>query len=153
LGNLADVTLVTFSKAMGLAGGALCGSAAFCESVANFGRAYIYSTSIAPAIAAGVCEAIEVMRDEPQRQTRLRDLSSRARARAGMAGDSPIIPIELGSESAALEAAERLEEAGFVVVPIRPPTVAPGTSRLRITMSCDHSEADVDRLVDAVAQH
>jgi glycine C-acetyltransferase/8-amino-7-oxononanoate synthase len=71
LGGLADVTVVTLSKALGCAGGAVCGSAAFCEAVVNLGRAYVYSTALPPALAATAEEAVGVLRDEPQHQERL----------------------------------------------------------------------------------
>src|SRR6185436_2633380 len=98
LRDAVDISVMTLSKALGCVGGAVCGSKTFCDAVVNFGRAYIYSTSIPPAIAAAASAAIAVMRDEPWRQRRLRDLASRVRAElasAGMKllpGDSPIIP-------------------------------------------------------------
>ena len=96
---------VTLSKAAGCIGGAVCGSEAFCQMLLNTGRAYIFSTSAPPPVAAAIEAAISVMRDEPARQY--------ARARTGQKGancaqaagfnlpdgDSPIIPIILGSES------------------------------------------------------
>jgi len=156
LQHIVDAGIVTFSKAMGLAGGAVCGSRAFCDAIINWGRAYIYSTSIPPALAAAVPVAMQIMHDEPHRQSRLRDLARRARSRlsaAGMTippGDSPIIPIILGSEAAALDAARRLESQSLLAVPIRPPTVPRGTSRLRLTLCCDHTDEELDRLLDVV---
>jgi 8-amino-7-oxononanoate synthase len=149
-----DVFIVTLSKAAGCAGGAVCGSRAVAEGLANFGRAYIYSTAIAPAVAAGCEAAIEVMRDEPQRQQRVRELSLRVRAELEAAGweirpgDSPIIPIIIGAEEAALALAERLREKGIWVSAVRPPTVPRGSSRLRITLSAEHSHEAVGRLVE-----
>jgi 8-amino-7-oxononanoate synthase len=155
-----DVSIVTLSKAIGCAGGAVCCSAIFRDALINFGRAYIYSTSIAPAQAASVQAAIAVMRDEPQRQARVRELARRVRDQFGkletrsrdFTGDSPIIPIVLGSEEAALKAAELLRVQQMLVGAVRPPTVAPGSSRLRVTLSCAHTDDEVDRLVTAVRQ-
>ncbi len=65
-------------------------------------------------------------------------------------GDSPIVPIILGSESAALEKSRRLLEKGFVVAAVRPPTVPRGTSRLRVTLSCEHSEKEIGELMSAL---
>ena len=65
-------------------------------------------------------------------------------------GDSPIIPIVLGSESAAIAAADALKSKGLWVQPIRPPTVPRGTSRLRLTLSCEHRDEDVTRLLAAL---
>ena len=108
LAGLAEVTVVTLSKSLGCGGGAVCGSAEFCEAVVNLGRAYIYSTGVPPHVAAAAQAAIGVLREEPRRQVRLRELALRVRSRlAGggfdvPAGDSPIMPIVLQSEEAAL---------------------------------------------------
>lgn len=64
--------------------------------------------------------------------------------------DSPIIPVLLGEADRALAAAERLREAGLMVVAVRPPTVPQGSSRLRVTVSCDHGDADLERLILAL---
>jgi 8-amino-7-oxononanoate synthase len=155
--NAVDATVLTLSKAMGGIGGAVCGSTLLCEAVVNFGRAYLFSTGVPPAVAAGAQAAVEVIVEEPQRRERVRELSRRVRSefnRAGLnipMGDSPIIPILLGKESAALEAAEKLESQGLLVVAIRPPTVARGSSRLRITLSSQHSDAEIDRLLAGIA--
>ena len=65
--------------------------------------------------------------------------------------DSPIIPIVLGTEKLAMEAARSLLDAGLLVFPIRPPTVSRGTSRLRITLSSEHSDPEIERLISALA--
>jgi 8-amino-7-oxononanoate synthase len=157
LTSAVDIFVVTFSKAAGSIGGAICASKSFCDTVINLGRAYIFSTSIPPAIAAGIEEAIHVMRDEPRRQERVRSLARDFRARLrdeGMTlpdGDSPIIPIIVGEESTAIALANKLLEKNLLVGAVRPPTVPRGTSRLRITLSCEHSQEEIDRLLDAIA--
>jgi 8-amino-7-oxononanoate synthase len=156
LQSIVDVSIVTLSKAIGVSGGAVCASRAFCDALVNFGRSYIYSTNVPPAIAAGVEAAIAAMRDEPQRQRRLREISREVRAKLVAmrfdlpTGDSPIIPVILGDEAEALAAAERLREAGLLVVAIRPPTVARGSSRLRITLSSEHTPDEIDVLLNAM---
>ena len=151
-----DVFIVTLSKAAGCAGGAVCGSASFCESVINFGRAYIYSTAISPAVAAGCQVAIEVMEYEPQRQQRVRALAARTRAAltaagwAMPAGNSPILPIIVGDEATALALSERLREKGMIASVVRPPTVPRGSSRLRITLTYDHTDEEVAALIAAL---
>ena len=154
LSDLPEVSVVTLSKALGCAGGAVCGSKAFCEAVVNFGRAYIYSTGIPPAFAAAAEAAIDVLRDEPQHQRRLEELRARVAGALREAGPvvipptvSAIVPVFLGSEEAALEAASRMQQAGLWVVPIRPPTVPRGTSRLRITLSSQHTDGEIDLLL------
>ena len=149
-----DVTVLTLSKSLGAVGGAVCGSRGFCAAVVNYGRAFIYSTALPPMIAAAATEAIAVLRDEPDRQRRVRDRARHMRqtlAGLGLAvlpGDSPIVPIILGEEARALEASKRLLDAGFLVPAVRPPTVPRGASRLRVTLSCDHTDAEVLGLLD-----
>jgi 8-amino-7-oxononanoate synthase len=151
-----DLSIVTLSKALGAIGGAVCGSRLGCEAIVNFGRAYLFSTSLPPSAAAAAIAAIDVMGEEPERQARLRALARRVRAELGAAGleippgDSPIVPIVLGSEAAALGAADRLRDLGMLVVAIRPPTVKRGSSRLRVTLCCEHSDGEVTTLVEAI---
>ncbi|HTW95477.1 MAG TPA: 8-amino-7-oxononanoate synthase [Tepidisphaeraceae bacterium] len=153
-----DVAVVTLSKALGLVGGAVCGSNTFCQSLLNFGRAYIYSTSVPAFIAAGANSAIQILRDEPARQRRLREMALKFRqtvASAGLEippGDSPIIPIILGSPRQATAASESLFKQAMLALPVRPPTVPRGGSRLRITLSCDHTDEEVSRLSQALAE-
>jgi 8-amino-7-oxononanoate synthase len=145
-----DVSIATLSKALGCVGGVVCASKTFCDSLVNLGRAYIFSTSIPAFIAAAAEAAIGVMKDEPVRQRRVRELARHVRAAAGQAGDSPIVPITLGSENAALAASEQLKAKGFFVPAVRPPTVPKGTSRLRVTLSCEHDDEEVKELVAAI---
>ena len=157
-GVAADLTVVTLSKAAGVVGGAVCSSAEWVEAVVNFGRSYVFSTSLPPAVAAAITAAVGVMADEPHRQSRVRELARRVRsqlAAAGVAvpaGDSPIVPIPMGDESAALSAAEWLRDAGLLVVAVRPPTVPRGTSRLRVTLSSEHTDDEVAAMVAAVSR-
>ncbi|MEZ0266250.1 MAG: aminotransferase class I/II-fold pyridoxal phosphate-dependent enzyme [Phycisphaerae bacterium] len=156
LGHAVDVTVVTLSKAIGSAGGAICASANFCAAVLNHGRAYVYSTHVTPATAAWATEAIAVMADEPGPQARVREVSRHVRAEIGRmgfdvpAGDSPIVPVILGDEAAALAAADQLLAVGLLAPAVRPPTVPRGGSRLRVTVSAAHSDADVGRLIEAL---
>jgi 8-amino-7-oxononanoate synthase len=154
--EMVDVSILTLSKALGLMGGAVCGSVTLRDTLMNGAPGAIYSTSLSPALAGGIVAAIEVARDEPWRQLRVRDLAIRVRSRLrekGISipdGDSPIIPAIVGSESAALDAAERMRDKGLWVVAIRPPTVPPAASRLRITVSCAHEDDEIERLIEAV---
>jgi 7-keto-8-aminopelargonate synthetase-like enzyme len=158
LQHAVDVSVATMSKAMGCVGGAVCGSRAFCDALVNLGRAYLFSTSIPPFVAAAAEAAVGVMRDEPQRQQRVRQSAARVRAVLGNdgleipPGDSPIVPVILGEEVLALEAAQRLLSAGILVPAIRPPTVPRGGSRLRVTLSSEHTDAELDRLLEALRQ-
>jgi 8-amino-7-oxononanoate synthase len=159
LRDVVDIGIVTLSKALGVSGGAVCASRQFIDAVLNFGRAYIYSTAVSPWVATGAMRAIEILRDEPDRQARLRRISTRVRrslAESGIAippGDSPIIPILMSDESAALEAAHRLESTGLLILAVRPPTIPRGTSRLRVTLSCEHTDDEIAHLVNSIQNH
>jgi 8-amino-7-oxononanoate synthase len=154
--GVANVVVCTLSKAAGGIGGAVCSSRLFCDGLVNFGRAYIYSTAVGPGVAQLAATAVDIMRDEPWRQKRVRSLALEVRRRLKMGGikvpegDSPIVPVILGDEQQATAAAGRLLSAGIFVTAIRPPTVAPGSSRLRFTLSCEHTDGEIDHLVTNV---
>ena len=120
-----DLSVVTLSKAVGVIGGAVCGSTEWIEAVVNFGRAYVFSTSPPPGVAAAVTAALDVMADEPDRQARVRRLARDVRGRlttAGLTlppGDSPILPIVLGGEADAVAAAGPARR-GWAVRPRHP---------------------------------
>jgi 7-keto-8-aminopelargonate synthetase-like enzyme len=158
LSSLADLTTVTLSKGLGSLGGAVCSSAAWGDAVLNFGRAAIYTTNIPPSLAAVARAATEVLRDEPTHQARVRDLARHVRTEVKKlgftlpVGDSPIIPLILGDELLAVAAAETLRESGLIAVAVRPPTVPPNTSRLRVTLSSAHTGEEVEHLLATLAK-
>jgi 8-amino-7-oxononanoate synthase len=153
-----DVSIATLSKAIGCIGGAVCASRPLCDALLNLGRAYVFSTSLPAFVAAAAEAAVGVMRDEPQRQSRVRQLATRVREALktdGLqvpTGDSPIVPIMLGEEVVALDVSQRLLSEGILVPAIRPPTVPRGGSRLRVTLSCEHTDAEVEQLLAAIRQ-
>jgi 8-amino-7-oxononanoate synthase len=157
-GSEVDIRIVTLSKAIGCVGGAVCASRNFCSALINYGRAYIFSTSVPPWVAAVATEAIAVIHDEPQRAARVRNLAQQVRQAVQSMGfkvangDAPIVPIIFGEESRALEASRQLGEARLLVPAVRPPTVPKGSSRLRMTLSCDHTDAEVQHLLDILAE-
>jgi 8-amino-7-oxononanoate synthase len=156
LQNEVDLTVITLSKALGCAGGAICGSKQLIDAVINFGRPVIFSTNIPPAIAAAAAAAIGVLKTEPERQKRVRAIAKSVRDRLQAAGhtfppgDSPIIPTILGDAEKTLAAAKKLESQGILTIAVRPPTVARGASRLRVTVCSEHTEDEIDQLVDTV---
>jgi 8-amino-7-oxononanoate synthase len=156
LQQIVDVSIATLSKAIGCVGGAVCASRSFCDAIVNLGRAYVFSTSLPPFVAAAAEAAVGVMRDEPQRQSRVRQLATQVREAFksdGLqipSGDSPIIPVILGGQVVALDASQRLLSEGILVPAIRPPTVPRGSSRLRVTLSCEHTDAEVEQLLTAI---
>jgi 8-amino-7-oxononanoate synthase len=153
-----DLGIATFSKAAGVIGGAVYGPSTMVDAVVNLGRAYLYTTAVPPLIGDAVAASIEAMRDADDRRARLR--ANVDRLRAGIArlqlatieGDSPIVPAILGDAARTLDASRRLAEAGHLVIAVRPPTVAPGTSRLRITVNSEHTVEQVDGLLDALTR-
>jgi 8-amino-7-oxononanoate synthase len=149
----ADVPLQmgTLSKALGAYGGYLCASAAVVDLIRNRARTLIYSTGLPPAVVAGAIAALDLIEREPAYAALpLAKAKSFAR-RAGLPEpESPIVPVLLGEAEAALAASRLLEEQGFLVVAIRPPTVPAGTARLRLTFTAQHPDAEIERLADLV---
>jgi 8-amino-7-oxononanoate synthase len=151
-----DVSVVTLSKALGSVGGSVCASKLFCAALINYGRAFIYSTAVPPWVAAGAREAIAILHDEPERAARVRALARRVRDELLSLefeippGDAPIIPIIVGESDQTMELARRMQKAGLLVPAVRPPTVAPGASRLRVTLCCDHTDREIDRLLQVL---
>jgi 8-amino-7-oxononanoate synthase len=150
-GTKADVPLQmgTLSKALGAYGGYLCASAAVVDLIRNRARTVIYSTGLPPAVAAGAIAALDVI----ERESGYAALPlAKAKAFARRAGlpvpASPIVPVLLGEAEAALAASRLLEDHGFLVVAIRPPTVPAGTARLRLTFTAQHPDAEIERLAD-----
>jgi 8-amino-7-oxononanoate synthase len=149
------VRVGTMSKTLGALGGFVAASRDVVDLLVNRARSYIFSTALTPADAAAALAALRILRsDEGAALTgRLATLIDRL-AEAGIVPPdhpSPIVPVILGSEQAALDASSALLEAGLWVPAIRPPTVPVGTSRLRVTLSAAHSDADVDRLLNALS--
>jgi 8-amino-7-oxononanoate synthase len=151
-----DVTISTASKALGGLGGIITASSLVIESIVNNARSFIYTTGVPPTQAAAIDAALQVIVDEPQRREQLLDNARHMRQLLAERGwpipsdPTPIIPVIIGSADAALALAERVEAAGFLAPAIRPPTVAPETSRLRISLRCDHTEEDLRGLTEAI---
>lgn len=141
----------TLSKAVGAYGGYLCADADTLDLVRNRARSLIYSTGLPPAALGAANAALALIETDAE-------LVAKPLAKAQLftsalnlpAAMSAIVPVRLGEPKRALEAAAKLEEAGFMVVAIRPPTVPDGTSRLRVTFSAAHDDADVLRLAETM---
>ncbi len=152
------VLVGTLGKAFGSFGAFVAGDADLVETLIQRARTYIYTTALPAAVAAAARAALAVSAEEPWRRARVLSLTRRFRELAGAAGlpladsPSPIQPILLGSADAALRASARLLERGLFVAAIRPPTVPAGTSRLRVTLSAAHRDADVESLVCSLAE-
>jgi len=153
-----DVTVGTLSKALGAMGGFIAGPAPLIDLLRTSARAYIYTTAPPPAICAAASESLRIVRDEPARRETLLAMATNLRTALHERGldtmdsASPIIPVLIGAPSRAVRIAQQLFEAGFLLPAIRPPTVAPGTSRLRISLSAAHSSDMISRLPDLLAE-
>jgi 8-amino-7-oxononanoate synthase len=141
----------TLSKAVGAYGGYLCASRAVAELVRNRARSFVYSTGLPPGTVAAASRALDLIASEVALVQRPLELARRFTAALALPrAASPIVSVVLGTPARALAAAETLRAAGFLVAAIRPPTVPPGTSRLRFTFSAEHTVEDVDAVADAV---
>ena len=147
------VRIGTLSKALGCAGGFVCGSAALVNWLVNRCRPYIFSTAIAPPIAAAATVALDVVRDEPGRRAELLERAGLLRQKLNERGwstgasASQIIPLVAGEAWQAVEWAARLRSAGLLVPAIRPPSVPVGESLVRISLSWSHTPEMIERLV------
>jgi 8-amino-7-oxononanoate synthase len=148
------VLIGTFGKAFGTYGAFVAGDADLIEFLVQKARTYIYTTAMPPAVAAATFAALEVAQRDTWRRERALAHARRVHGVLGLPGTSvsPIVPIILGDEARALAASRELEALGFLVSAIRPPTVPAGTSRLRVTLSAAHSDAQVDALISALAK-
>lgn len=174
------VVISTASKALGGLGGLITARQEVIDTIINTARPFIYTTAVPPAQAAAIAAALDVLRQEPQRRHRLLDMSRHLRreltrlgwplpgapapgsspARGSSPGSTrgtpseppptPIFPLIVGSAQAALQLAQHLQNEGILAVAIRPPTVPPGTARVRLSLRADLEDADLDCLIRAL---
>ena len=149
--------MATLGKAVGSFGAFVAGDEIFIEQLIQTARSYIYTTALPPAVAATSNAAIEYIAHNGE--TLRKSLSANINQfkqgikRIGlelMPSESAIQPLVLGDEQRALAFSHALQEQGFLVSAIRPPTVPKGSARLRFTLSVSHSSGDIDRLLQAV---
>ena len=146
-----DLHMGTLSKAIGGYGGYVCATAPVIELIKMRARTLVYTTGLPPASVAAALAALDVIADEPARVAAPLAKARRFTAALDLPeAQSAIVPIVLGAAETALAAAAALEAEGLLVVPIRPPTVPPGTARLRVAFTAGHPDAAVDRLAEAV---
>ncbi len=143
----------TLSKTLGSLGGFVAGARVMTDMLVNRARPFIFTTAPAPADAAAAKAALEVLRSAEGVALVRRLEGYAARFRRPGAPLSPIVPIVVGAERAALQASAALLSEGLFVPAIRPPTVPPGRSRLRVTLSAAHSEEEVGLLADLLGRH
>lgn len=153
-GNL--VTLRTCGKALGAEGALVCASRAVCDVLINRARSFIFSTAPSPLMAAAVRGCLDLLDREPGRIARLDALVAHAHDRlvplGALASGSPIMPVIVGDDARAMEVAARLQDRGFDVRGIRPPTVPAGTARLRLSITLNIDAAMIDALAETLKE-
>lgn len=153
-----EILIVTFGKGFGVSGAAVLCSETVADYLLQFARHLIYSTAMPPAQAMALSAALRVIRSDEGEQRRATLAALIARFRHGAAqlpmtladSESAIQPLIVGDNARALRLAERLRQQGCWVTAIRPPTVPPGTARLRLTLTAAHQAEDVDSLLEAL---
>ena len=147
----------TLGKAFGCFGAFVAGSEALINHLVNEARSYIYTTAMPPAVAAAARAALRRVIEDDWRREHLQVLIEYFRQGAASRGltlmpsNSPIQPMIIGDSQSAMDLATGLQQKGFLVVAIRPPTVREGTARLRITLTAAHQTAQIDALLDAIS--
>ncbi|MCB9652834.1 MAG: 8-amino-7-oxononanoate synthase [Deltaproteobacteria bacterium] len=150
------ISVHTCGKALGVMGGLVVGPRVVSDYLINRGRPFVYATAPSPLVAAAVCAALEIVKTQPERRAKFH----RQVAFAGQAlrartcfepSGSQILPIVLGADRRARALAAALSRRGFDVRAIRPPTVPEGTARLRLSITLNVNEVEIDALFDALA--
>ena len=149
------LVLHTGGKALGVSGAIVTGPSVLCDFLINRGRPFIFATAPPPLVATALCESLAILREEPERRTRLASLAAHARQAIRKQLDLPtphsqILPVIIGESDPAMRIAEMIQTAGFDVRAIRPPTVPAGTARLRISITLHLDESSIDALVCAM---
>jgi 8-amino-7-oxononanoate synthase len=150
-----EVQMGTLGKALGASGGYICGSRVLIDYLINRARTFIFSTAPVPAAVAAATAGIRFVQSSAgeERRSKLWQLVSQVSSALNpqpSARQSAIIPILIGEETKAVEAAAALRERGIFLPAIRYPTVARGQARLRLTLSAAHTQADLADLLDAL---
>lgn len=150
--------MANFGKALGVGGAFLAGSRTVIDYLEQFGRHYIYSTALSPALCAAVSKSIELVQTEQWRRDKLysnialfQQLAQAAEIPC-IAANGAIQAILIGDSSKAVQVSQQLRERGIWLTAIRPPTVAPGSARLRVTLSAAHQAADIKMLIRSLQQ-
>ena len=147
------IYMATLGKAAGVAGAFVAAEQVVIDTLLQAARSYIYTTASPPALSVAVLASLKLIREEDWRRERLQQLITQLRAGMRnlpwqlMESSTPVQPLMVGSNEAALSLSEGLRERGIWVPAIRPPTVPQGTARLRITLSAAHEQKDVDELI------
>jgi 8-amino-7-oxononanoate synthase len=152
------ILMATLGKGLGTAGAFVAGSEELIETFIQSARTYIFTTAMPAAIMAATRVSLKLCQQESWRREKLASLVSQFRQGAQqlgldlMSSETPIQPIFLGSNQAVISAYSYLYDKGFLVGAIRHPTVAKSSERLRVTLSANHSEAQVNALLTVLEE-
>jgi 7-keto-8-aminopelargonate synthetase-like enzyme len=157
LSRRVPVQMGTLGKALGSAGAYVAGSRALVDLLVNRARSFIFTTGLVPAAVGATDAALDVIAAEPERRRRLAENASYLRRGLqalglDVAGDTHVVPVLVGDNARTVALGQALRRHGVLVHPIRPPTVPPGTARLRVTPIATHTRAHLDRALDAFAK-
>ncbi len=151
VGHDIPLQMGTLSKAIGVYGGYVCASAPVIDLIKTRAASFIYTTGLPPACAGAAIAALDVIESEPGLVAAPLAKAQRFTTALGLPDAvSPIVPLIVGDARRAVALSRALEDEGFLVSAIRPPTVPEGTSRLRVTFTSAHPEAEIDRLAAAL---
>ncbi|MDO6562830.1 8-amino-7-oxononanoate synthase [Amphritea sp. 1_MG-2023] len=146
----------TLGKACGTSGAFVAGSDDLIETLIQHARTYIYTTSMSPAVASATRVGLKLLQQDEWRRDKLQHLIQRFRQGCQQLGlplmpsPTPIQPMMVGAADHAMAISAALEAQGIYIGAIRPPTVPKGAARLRVTLSASHTDAQLDRLLDAL---
>jgi 8-amino-7-oxononanoate synthase len=155
--NVPQIYMATFGKALGVGGAFVAGNQAFIDYLTNFSKPYIYTTGLPPAMAHTITCAAKMAETEQWRRDKLFELIALFKQLAKQKGiqlsesQTAIQPLIIGDSKKALRIAQTLQDLGFWVTAIRPPTVPVNTARLRITLTTHHEKADIIQLINAIS--
>ncbi|HZO84608.1 MAG TPA: pyridoxal phosphate-dependent aminotransferase family protein, partial [Verrucomicrobiae bacterium] len=157
LADRVEIQMGTLGKALGSAGGYICGSRTLIEFLINRARTFLFSTAPVPAAAAAATAAIRIVQSGEGEELRTHLWSRVDQLKNGLVAgawklpviQSPIIPILIGDETRAMETAALFRSRGILIPAVRYPTVARGEARLRLTVSASHTSGDITEFLHA----
>ena len=147
------IQMGTLGKALGCFGAYVAGPRVLIDYFMHAARTFVFTTALPPGLACAALTALKIVQEEPERRNKLWQRLKYFSEHLGRPVTSPIIPWVVGPEGETLALSAKLEEAGFWVTAIRPPTVPPGTSRLRMTVMATHTEEDIQSLIKVLEKN
>ena len=153
-----DIIVTPLGKAVAATGGIVAGPKTVKDYLINKARPFIYTTAPSPVVAAAALKSLEIIQTEPDRRKRLQDNAALLRKcftdMELNIGDSTtqIIPVIIGDSAKAVDISKKLFEAGYFISAIRPPTVPPGTARLRVSVQADHTQGQLEGLCETLGE-